>query len=529
MSPAGANNRQGLLFGKKLSLAILLVVSFFQYAHVIGYDFVWDSKDVFLEDPSIRSVKYFSSYFTTDFGSSIPYEGGQASTLKYYRPLVKILHLIEFSVFKEKASGYKAVNVLLSSAVVLVLFLLVQSLTQSVSVALVSALLYAVNPMRVEVVAWAYSDSHLLVALFSLLTLYYCNRGNNILALAIFVLALLSQEIAILLPIILLLHELLLKRVSIVRGLLRTGPFWGLVVLYLFIRRAAVGGSVQMTQLDILPLLNTWAVIIKRYVKIFFVPDAPITIYRTEIFHAISPEVMVSYAVCAGLLLFGGYLWRRGREYLFWYLWFFVWIVVAFNVGTIGHYMMAEKIINLSGIGFCVLFALFLSGLKDNRALYLALIAVAFFSHAAMTYSRSFHWKNTRSYLEKAVAFVPDFYLVHFMLGMIYVEDNDIDKALESFQATVRLDPSLSYAHNSIGNIYYMKNNKQLALNAWLKSIGVDPKNPVPYYNVGMIFEQNGDYQKANQYFQKFLQHSESPDAAAVSHLLEFEKKFHLK
>jgi hypothetical protein len=40
---------------------ILCIVSFGQYAHTIGYDFVWDSKNVLLDDPSIREMRYLPS------------------------------------------------------------------------------------------------------------------------------------------------------------------------------------------------------------------------------------------------------------------------------------------------------------------------------------------------------------------------------------------------------------------------------------------------------------------------------------
>lgn len=507
---------------KRLCLLILCIVSFGQYAHTIGYDFVWDSKNVLLDDPSIREMRYLPSYFTEEFDHYLPKEGGQLETLSYYRPLVKVLHLVEYNLFGENPAGYKVVSLLLSLATVLLLFLLVESITGQRSAAFIASLLYAVNPARVEAVVWVYSDSYLLVVLFGLLTLYAYHHRRPVLASIGLVLACLSQEYSVLVLPLLLLYEFFYRAGGKVKEYLRLAPFFGLFFLYLAVRHAVLSsGSIPIGSFDLLARMNTTAVLIKRFLKISFLPDAPVTIYLSEDFSKFNAEVLLSYLIVLGLVLMGWLLWTQKREYLFWYLWIFVARPLDFIVGSYGHYLMAEKGLNFVGIGLCVLMALFLVNLKLKKESLITIVAAILLFHSSLTFSRSLHWKNTLSYLEQASEFVPDFYMLHYMRGMEYVEKQEYDSALEAFKRTVELAPEHSFSHNNIGNIYYMNKRVDDAVEAWMRAIAADEYSPRPYYNVGMVLEAKGNVTEALQYYERFLSLSNQVPEPIMNHIHE--------
>ncbi|MDA8084808.1 MAG: tetratricopeptide repeat protein [Nitrospiraceae bacterium] len=501
-----------------ISAGFVFLVAFAQYSYSLGNDFVWDAKSVITEDPSIREVRSLPSFFTRDFWSSIPMDGKGQEYLKYYRPLIKILHLAEYSVFGPVPTGYNAVNVSLNALVAVLAMLVVSGMTGSLLTGVIAAVLYAVNPAGVEAVSWVYSDAYVLTALFSLACLLSYMHRRRMLSLLCLCLALLSHESAVLLPLVLIAYETLVRRSPLRYALRKTVPFLAVTAVFLGIRRAVVG-PIPVTDLPFVTLANTIAVIVKRAVKIFFVPDAAVVIYPREVFPGLTGEVIVSYAAAALMLLAGGYLWVRNRVYFFWYAWFFLWLVPVMNAGSIGEYMMAEKSVYLPSLGFCVLIALL--AVNAGRARTAALAAVLLFSvtHAYMTFSRLKYWSDDVTYMEKALEFTPDFFPLNYALGQAYAFRGDYDRSIIRYQRVIEVNPRMSNAYCNLGNIFYMRGENDRAVAEWEKAIEADPDNPLPYYNVGMELEKRGRQRDALGLYRKYLSLAPDPPADVAGHI----------
>jgi len=117
-------------------LVFLLIVSLAQYSLTLGNEFVWDAKITFTEDPTIHDFKYLPDAFLDQSNKSLTNEGNPMTLLKYYRPLTKSLHILEYSWFGNEPQGYKAVNLILNAAVVVLLFLFVHSATKNIQLLL---------------------------------------------------------------------------------------------------------------------------------------------------------------------------------------------------------------------------------------------------------------------------------------------------------------------------------------------------------------------------------------------------------
>lgn len=503
-------------------IALLAAAAIIQYAYAIGNDFVWDAGDVFINDPSIREWRFLPSAFSEEFQKHIPIESSGEYRLKYYRPLVKVIHIVEFHLFGGHPAGYHAVNVLLNAAVVILAFLVVLSFTENLPAAFLSALLYAVNPTRIEVVAWAYSDSYLYAACFSLLALLAHHNRKRTASAVLFSLSLLCHESSILLMVIIPLYELLVRRSPLRDGALRTVPYGIIAVVFLLVRRLVVG-EFPLSLLDPATVLMTVAVIIKRSVKIFFLPDAPVALYQNELFSQLTPEVALSGLIVILLLLVALSLAYAGRQYLFWYLWFFVWLAITFNVGKFGAFLMAEKLLFLASLGLTTVLALLAtSAVRYRRAAVAGMVALVLV-HGTITFSRLPYWRDTRTYLEKVLEFSPDHYLFHYNLGNIYAAQGEYRQAIQRYEDTIRLVPGHSHAYANLGNVYYRQGDGARAVTAWENAALADPRNPIPYYNLGLMRENAGDTRDAMRYYRQYLSLERHPSDAAVRHIRELE------
>ncbi len=513
-----------------LAAALLAVLSVVQYAGTLDNDFVWDARDVFLNDPSIREGGHLAEYFSEGMFAAVGMEGERFAYLDYYRPLVKLLHRAEYAAFGTDPTGYNAVNIGLNALVVVAAFFLVRALTGDPRLALAACALYAVNPARVEAVAWAYSDSYLLFSLFALLALLAYHRRRPAMALGAYALALLSQESAVLLPLVLVLYHALWRGDRRWRDYLPLLAFIALTVAFLLLRRAAVGPT-PLTGLPLTSLLNGAVHILAESVRAVFVPQSGISIYRYRpgMFAQLTPALVGDWLFAAGLLLFAVWLWRRARLALFWFLWFFVWMAVIFNLGQYAEYYFMDKILYLGALGFCVLLAQALLGGRFlprwglSRRWGVGLLAGLLLAHFATTLWRTGFYADEERYFLAAAHADPDFALMQYALGSLYRERGDLARAGEAFSRATVLEPDHSFAWNNLGNIHFLQGDYDAAVRAWKRAIEADPKNPQPYYNVGIALERLGRREEALDYYRQYLRLEPHPPAGVRAQVRRLE------
>ena len=187
-------------------LLIIALAVLAAYSGALGHGFVrWDDDYLVFENPAIRSLAPES--VLAMFDPRVPREkyGSQ------YAPLSDLSYAIDWRLFGSNARAYHVQGLVYHFAAAALLFLLVERLTRSAALGLVSALLFALHPVAVESVAWISGRrsvlSPALMLAASLAFLGYRERGSRCAyaaSLALAVLANLAKQGAVSLPLILL-------------------------------------------------------------------------------------------------------------------------------------------------------------------------------------------------------------------------------------------------------------------------------------------------------------------------------------
>ena len=133
----------------------------------------------------------------------------------FYRPLLGFTYLFDFFAYKVWAPGWHITSLFLYITSVVILFFLFRRLTRtwpsnnSQSASYFGAALFAVSPLHCEDVCWISGRADLLCAPFYLLALFFIVKSHQegkrkfyFLALMMFVLAMMSKEIGIGLPLV---------------------------------------------------------------------------------------------------------------------------------------------------------------------------------------------------------------------------------------------------------------------------------------------------------------------------------------
>lgn len=151
----------------------------------------------------------------------------------WYRPMIVMEWKIGYLLFRGDPVGYHFVQLALHAVACLLLFALVRRITHNLRVGLVAGLTYAVLPLASMAVYWP-SVHDPLTACFSLLTFWfwmdYLESGSRfkfLLTLGTLIGALLSKEVSVTLPFLLVLTDWLLVRkpITLIGFLKRYTPF----------------------------------------------------------------------------------------------------------------------------------------------------------------------------------------------------------------------------------------------------------------------------------------------------------------
>lgn len=190
-------------------VVVAIVLTAVGYANAPGGQFVFD--DLFL----VRDAGHIR-----DFGSVFEMlRQMKLSEGMGYRPVRNFTHMLEYQVFGLRPWGYHLTNMALHMVVCLLLFRLVRRMGLDLWVALAGMALFAVHPVHTEAVTYISGRRDLLYTAFYIGAMLAYVRGVQdgrrrwvILALVQYVLGIFSKEMAITLPAVLYLWDVLLNR-----------------------------------------------------------------------------------------------------------------------------------------------------------------------------------------------------------------------------------------------------------------------------------------------------------------------------
>lgn len=194
-----------------LAVIALIIVTIAVYWRGLGGDFVYDDARQIADNPYIQDLNLLPEALVSDVWV-FRGDAGSEPKSNYWRP-VFVLYLAanQFLFGPDNPMGWHAANLLLHLVVVLLLWRMLLRLGVSALGGWALALLFAIHPVHVESVVWISGAPDLLSTLFMLLAwgcLVFPNSGvgRRVSSCLLFLLALLSKEIAVALPLIVMIY-----------------------------------------------------------------------------------------------------------------------------------------------------------------------------------------------------------------------------------------------------------------------------------------------------------------------------------
>lgn len=175
------------------------------------------------------------------------------TTTKFYRPLISIFMVTDYLVWRTNGLGFHLTNLAFHLCSTFLLFGVVRSAQQQLGggkqnmPALVSAAIFSLYPLHPEAVSWITGRVDTIVTTFCLASVFTYLKWKEstkprwlALSLATMGLGLLSKEMAITIPCVIALFEILSPKRNL-KSLVLTAPYWVVLAAYFGLRRLALG------------------------------------------------------------------------------------------------------------------------------------------------------------------------------------------------------------------------------------------------------------------------------------------------
>ena len=493
-------------------MILLAVVTVITFANSLGNGFVWDDHQI-LALPEGGGFPSFSSMFGVD---TVFHD----EPVPYYRPLHRLIHLLELKFFGLDPRPFHAVNILLHTANVLLLFRLSLIFFESLFPAMVTALLFAVHPVNCEGVNFITSRQNMLALFFTLsAALVYLRHfpehrfWKSCLAALLFLGGLFCKETA-LMPLVFLVTVFLFmpeskpgSRWSSIRSLT---PFALALALYAILRTAAVPISQAQVITSKVSFWDRVGYNLYTLPKYMFNLTFPVKLsayYQLPVANLFGdPSIVVGWLLSAALL--GYLLYRRTRLELLVLLWLVInWLPIS-NIVPIPSAPMADRYLYLPATGLWILAGSIAGDLHQrvgrNRLIPMVVVSLTVVL-AALSVQRNRVWKDDISLFTSILKNEPQSATASYNLGNALFMAGRHDEARAEFENSIRIKPDYDKALNALGNLALMADNLLAAEQYYQKCLASNPGNSEAHFNLATIYERIGRYREAYREYEMFL------------------------
>jgi protein O-mannosyl-transferase len=507
---------------KDYTYLFLFLVGCVPYLNTLGNNLVYDDLDQVAGNAFILDFHHLWQIFTTSvwaFKTAAP-------GVVYFRPLMNVTFLALHKIYGNVAAGYHIFNLILAGWIVCMVFAVTMRLTKNRSLSLIAAVIFALHPVHSESVAWISDVTDLEVSLFVLLAFWsYLALSESPsfswprqLGIAgFFVLALLSKEIAIVLPPVALVFEhfyrddrattALFKKVSRYAGL------WLLLGCYFLYRRivlGAAGAAVHRQGMTLSQTVFSGFQLFSHYLyKLIWPANLEAFYVFTKSYHFWEPAVLAGIAAFAFLVYMALRLMRSNPLVSFGIVWFFAFLGLGLNVRWLAVAAFAERYLFLPSLGFAWIVAAGVLALWHATERRSAILKPILASAAAVVmilafvriYTRNRVWYDNTSLFEFTLKQEPDAYIIRTNLAIHYWDAGQHDLAIQEWQRVYAQVPKFFPPVVNLGMAAIFKEDWPAAETYLNRAVELAPSVSDPHDWLGVLRQRQGRIPESEKEF----------------------------
>jgi len=440
------------------------------YFPVLFNSFVWDDEVMFQKAGSIPGTVYF-------------------------RPVISALYWGIYNIFGPRPFFFHFFQLIFHIATAVLIYYLFKRFFKE-TISLILAAIFLVHPASVEAVSFASAMQEVGFTLVGIIGLYlfthrdvinHVSTTNIFFGALLLLISLLMKETAIVFFLLIFCYLFLFKKNQIV--LISYSIFSMILLMTYFLFRVS-GGSLYVQGQGLFPIMRVSLVtrlmnipmIILYYLGKFFYPMhlaiAQHWVVRTVDFQ----NFWLPLIIIIGFILFGIFMSRLNKPFLFFFLWFILGILPHLQIIPL-NMTVAERWLYFPMIGLLGMIGTILSKLQiinDKSQI------------------------NFKSQIKSKTIFILLIIIIIVFSVRSFVRVLDWRNGLSLFGRDIRQDSSFDL-QNNIGVELFRIGQYKEAKKYFEKSVKLAPYWWVNWNNLGTIYEREKNYQKAKEYYQKAI------------------------
>jgi protein O-mannosyl-transferase len=491
-----------------ICIGVLVVSVFIAFSGGFNNEFVnWDDQNYVYQNPMVKNP---SGQWGTAWNSHVALN---------YHPLTMTSLMINSALFGiESARSYIVTNTIIHLLNVLFVFWFVLLLLKNKTkillpkagkplfVAFVTALLFAIHPMRVESVIWVSERKDVLYSFFFLAAcinyLKYLDTEKNrkylIYSFFLFLASCLSKGQAVVLPIVFLLLDYWRERKFERNIFVEKIPFLVLSLLFGLIAVSVQGGGnfggllhvegIAGTAMNAAPKGSIFSNILyagygfMMYCYHLIIPFKLSSLYPYRAPEESHPEYFLGLMIMLMVIGVGFFNYGRNKIITFGIGFFLITIALVLQLLQVGGAIMADRYTYLPYIGFFFIISIFLWNLFQKQGFQknIAIGIISLFSILCIFLTRKQveTWQDSEALFSQRVKLEPDDYRAYYNLGEVYMAKENPDGVITNFALAIE--------------------------KGWKET-------NTPWLNLAVAYEKNKDYPKALENYNYMI--LKAPDA----------------
>jgi tetratricopeptide (TPR) repeat protein len=526
-----------------LTIPVLVMMTWAVFWQVQRFEFVnFDDRIYSSQNPYILNG-------VTIEGISWAFSSASCEPSANWFPLTWLSLMVDGQLYRDYPGGFHLTSVLLHTANVLLLYVLLMQMTGDLPKSLFVAALFAVHPLNVETVVWISERKGLLSTFFGLISLCAYVRYAKfsrvkwyLIALVAFVLSLMSKQMLVTLPFVLLLLDYWplgrIRNTKSEKEVIASGtdpvsknpgmricsprscsslvweksPFFVIAIVFCFIAIEAQrrGGAVRtLEELSLTTRCSNAVVAYLLYIGKMFLPVKLSVFYPYPLdFFSVSKAsgsafLLISLSVVAAFQV-------RKRPYVsVGWLWYLGTLVPMIGLVQIGEQQMADRYTYIPMIGLFVAVTWLVPSLMRpgfRRRIVIPVCSVLLLAGLMrLSWVQTGHWQNSVSLFEHASDVTERNKLAHNNLGLALRDQGRFDEAIHHLKEALKIDPEYALAQNNLSLVLRLVGRLDESIHHSRLALTIQPDFAVACVNLGITLCMNGKQPEGVEQFRLAL------------------------
>jgi len=498
------------------------------YSNSLHNPFIWDDQALIAKNTLIRSWSNLAKVFTSDLYSGI------TSGSNFYRPLQTISYMWDYYFWQLDPFGYHLTNLILQILVSFLVFLFSLAMLKELDLAFAVALLFGLNPLHTEAVTYISGRAEMLMGLFLLSSLLLFIRGKRAFSLLAFILGLLSKELAVVFPLVILAYMFYFRDdLSLIGAQVRhceegearlrgeaeansqprntrflrfarnrlRNPCKARLLRHFVPRNDNYVRNINLIKLVLPFFIIDFVYLILRSGFLHFATIRPpaLTKYPLLLRITVLPEIILGY-LRLFILPVGLHMSRALRLPTDFLSLFLNWLMLGLLCVACLHILKdkQERRVPAFALFWFLAFLLPQSGILPINAFvsehFIYLSSISFFMLLAYI---------LRRHLKKSLFFLAVFLLAIFYAMLTFSRNFDWQEELTFYQKILKFSPQSFQAHNNLGLQYELRHLYAAAAQEYKRAIKIEPRLIEAYSNLANVYFKMGKFKAAREEYTK--------------------------